>query len=46
MMLINTFVVSFCRGGWGSFNVTLWFLVVCVGVKFFDAWLYLVTCFC
>jgi hypothetical protein len=29
-MLITTLVVSFYKGGGGSFNVKLWFLVVCV----------------
>jgi len=30
MTLITTLVVSFCKDGGGSFNVKLWFLVVCV----------------
>jgi len=30
MMLITTLVVSFCKDGEVSFNVNLWFLVVCV----------------
>ena len=30
VMLITTLVVSFCKDGGGSFNVKLWFLVVCV----------------
>ena len=30
MMLITTLVVSFCKDGGVSFNVKLWFLVVCV----------------
>jgi len=30
IMLIATLVVSFCKNGHGSFNVKLWFLVVCV----------------
>ena len=45
MMLITTLVVSFCKDGGVSVNVKLCFLVVCVfGVKFFVAWLWLVTC--
>jgi len=30
MMSITTLVVSFCKNRGGSFNVNLWFLVVCV----------------
>jgi len=30
VMLITTLVVSFCKGGGGSVNVKLWFLVVYV----------------
>ena len=30
IMLITTFVVSFCKDGGGRVNVKLWFLVVCV----------------
>jgi len=30
MMFVTTSVVSFCKDGGDSFNVNLWFLVVCV----------------
>ena len=45
IVLITTFVISFCKDGGGSVNVKLGFLLVYVGVKFFVAWLWLVTCF-
>jgi len=30
VMLITTFVVSFCKDGGGNVNAKIWFLVVCV----------------